>query len=308
MNEELLAEIKRVLNNHSGEYSALKDDLEKLVARMSNTISRIYSAQNVSEIYSRWMDDLNEEQNVGLTTGLEVLDKAMGGFQAGEIIVLAARPGMGMRDVALKAVKGIQENFPVLYISTQLSAVDMMKRYFYVSTGRIFKNPDPYLDPVHEVFEEGLQSSQLYFLDDEFDTWAELKKIIVSHSDIHKVKAIVIDYYQHMRIRSGLKGMDLILRLKDLARELKIVLILMTSVSRDVEWRGGDRRPMLSDVYDNGELEQEADKVLMVYRPDYYGFIEDEYGESTIGRTEIIVVKDNKGYRGTLLINEGKGS
>ena len=132
------------------------------------------------------------------------------------------------------------------------------------------------------------------------DLKASARKMVIED----KVKMIFIDYIQLMEGRE--KGMNreqeiskISRTLKIIAKELKIPVIALSQLSRAVEQRS-DKRPLLSDLRESGAIEQDADKVLFLYRPEYYGETEDEWGNSTKGLTEIIVAKHRNGAIGTV--------
>ena len=122
----------------------------------------------------------------------------------------------------------------------------------------------------------------------------------------HNVELIVVDYLQLMRSddnRDFNREQEIarISRgLKALAKELNVPVIAASQLSRAVEARGGARRPQLSDLRESGALEQDADVVMFLYRPEYYGITQDEMGRSTIGKTEVIVAKHRAGATGTV--------
>jgi replicative DNA helicase len=117
------------------------------------------------------------------------------------------------------------------------------------------------------------------------------------------IEMIVIDYLQLMSANTGGKGggnreqeISFISRsLKTLAKELDIPIIALSQLSRAVESRGGDKRPMLSDLRESGAIEQDADVVVFLYRPEYYGITEDEAGNTTAGVGEVIIAKNRSG-------------
>jgi replicative DNA helicase len=121
----------------------------------------------------------------------------------------------------------------------------------------------------------------------------------------HDIQLIVIDYIQLMTAgtKSGNREQEIstISRsIKEIAKELNVPIIALSQLSRAVETRGGDKRPMLSDLRESGAIEQDADMVCFIYRPEYYGLIEDENGMPTDGIGEIIVAKHRNGSLDTV--------
>ncbi|MBK6953811.1 MAG: DnaB-like helicase C-terminal domain-containing protein [Crocinitomicaceae bacterium] len=114
------------------------------------------------------------------------------------------------------------------------------------------------------------------------------------------MKIIVVDYLQlmgsHRNRYNRETEMSIISRaLKNIARDLNVCVIAASQLSRSVETRGGDKRPYLSDLRESGAIEQDADKVIFLYRGNYYGLIEDENGMPTDGIAELIVAKNRSG-------------
>ena len=122
----------------------------------------------------------------------------------------------------------------------------------------------------------------------------------------HNIELIVVDYLQLMTVGGENKGnreqeISTISRsLKSIAKELNIPIIALSQLSRSVETRGGDKRPMLSDLRESGAIEQDADIVTFIYRPEYYGITEDEDGNPTTGTGEIIIAKHRNGSLGSV--------
>jgi replicative DNA helicase len=124
----------------------------------------------------------------------------------------------------------------------------------------------------------------------------------------HDVQMIVIDYLQLMSGDSGGKGMgnreqeiaNISRSLKQLAKELNVPVIALSQLSRAVETRGGDKKPQLSDLRESGSIEQDADMVMFIYRPDYYGITQDEAGNSVAGIGELIIAKNRAGSLDTV--------
>jgi replicative DNA helicase len=133
----------------------------------------------------------------------------------------------------------------------------------------------------------------------------DFKALCKQHVEADKVKVVVIDYLQLLSERKTRQNRDAELsfitrELKNLAKDLQICIVASSQLSRSLETRGGDRKPLLSDLRESGAIEQNADKVLFIYRPEYYGFMQDEYGNSTQGLVELIVAKNRTGHLGSI--------
>jgi replicative DNA helicase len=244
----------------------------------------------------------------GISTGLNALDEVSGGLQNTDLIIVAARPGMGktalMGGILLNATKN---NDSVLMFSLEMSWQQISKRL---------------LSPIAEISVENMRSGNImdYQMDKLLLKSAELvnRKILIddtpgiSISKIrsrgliqkkkHNIKLIIVDYIQLARgdvqgnreqeIASISRG------LKNIAKELNVPVIALSQLSRKVEERGGDKRPQLSDLRESGSIEQDADQVWFLYRPEYYGITQDSSGNSTSGMASVIIAKHRHGRTG----------
>ena len=144
------------------------------------------------------------------------------------------------------------------------------------------------------------QARKLWISDQPSKSLQVLRERCKKHIEEDGVKVIFIDYIQLIssdRYRHNREmEMSYVSReLKNIAREFNVLLIASSQLSRMVETRGGDKRPILSDLRESGSIEQDADKVFFLYRPEYYGFLLDEDGNTTDGITELILAKNRSG-------------
>ena len=152
-----------------------------------------------------------------------------------------------------------------------------------------------------------LSKAPIYIVDTPAINIFELRAQCRRLKSSHDIQMILIDYLQLMSGtmdgKSGNREQEIstISRsLKSLAKELDMPVIALSQLSRAVETRGGDKRPMLSDLRESGAIEQDADMVLFLYRPEYYGFVDDEDGNSTRGQAEVIIAKHRNGPTGNV--------
>jgi replicative DNA helicase len=240
-----------------------------------------------------------------IQTGWERFDKEIGGFVPGEFVVVGGRPAMGKTSLLVDLATRLSERFQILYISLDLSIPVLTSRFLarvttvdsqHILKGNIEENERKKL----ELFAASNVADNIHLTDCHVHSMTELKSMCQRLVDEKKVKVILLDYlqllsshrYRHHR-ESEIAYFSR--TLKEIARETNTVLICTSQLSRAVETRGGDRRPILSDLRESGAIEQDADKVLFLYRPEYYGFTMDEDGESTYGRMELIVAKNRMG-------------
>jgi replicative DNA helicase len=249
----------------------------------------------------------------GLATGFKELDKMTFGWQNSDLVIIAARPAMGKTAFVLSMAKNmaIDHKSSVAVFSLEMANVQLVNRLIVnvcqirgesVKSGRLTDDEWERLDK---------NSKLLYdapiFIDDTpslsvFELRTKARRLVREH----KVKAIIIDYLQLMNA-SGMnfgsreQEVSIISRsLKGLAKELNIPIIALSQLNRSLEGRQGHegKRPQLSDLRESGAIEQDADIVCFIHRPEYYRITEDDKGNSLIGIAEIIVAKHRNGPTG----------
>jgi replicative DNA helicase len=244
----------------------------------------------------------------GVPSGFAELDRLTSGWQASELLILAARPGMGKTAFVLSMARNIavDQGLPIAIFSLEMSSLQMVMRLVASETGLSSDKLKKGNLAQHEWEQLNAKVSALteapLFIDDTpglsvFELRAKARRLKAQHN----IQMIVIDYLQLMHAGGKDGGnrqeeISIISRsLKVLAKELQIPVIALSQLSRAVETRGGDKRPMLSDLRESGAIEQDADMVMFIYRPDYYDITVDEEGNSLAGITEIIVAKHRNG-------------
>lgn len=253
----------------------------------------------------------NKEGLSGIPTGFSKLDKLTSGWQDSDLIIVAARPGMGKTALTLSMARNIavDQNIPVAFFSLEMASVQLITRLISSETGLSSEKLRTGKLEKHEweqlnVKVKGLEKAPL-FIDDTpslsiFDLRAKARRLASQHG----IRLIVIDYLQLMTAGGSQKGgnreqeISTISRnLKALAKELSVPVIALSQLSRAVETRGGSKRPLLSDLRESGAIEQDADIVSFIYRPEYYKIDEwdDEERSPTEGQAEFIVAKHRNG-------------
>ncbi|SDS56855.1 primary replicative DNA helicase [Formosa sp. Hel1_31_208] len=253
----------------------------------------------------------NKEGLSGIPTGFTKLDKLTSGWQPSDLIIVAARPGMGKTALTLTMARNIavNSNIPVAFFSLEMSSVQLITRLISSETGLSSEKLRTGKLEKHEweqlnVKVKTLEKAPL-FIDDTpslsiFDLRAKARRLASQYG----VKMIMIDYLQLMTAGGSQKGgnreqeISMISRnLKALAKELSVPVIALSQLSRAVETRGGSKRPLLSDLRESGAIEQDADIVSFIYRPEYYKIDEwdDDERSPTEGQGEFIVAKHRNG-------------
>ncbi|MEA3505838.1 MAG: replicative DNA helicase [Bacteroidota bacterium] len=245
----------------------------------------------------------------GIPSGFKDLDRLTAGWQKSDLIVLAARPGMGKTAFVLSMARNsaVDFNKGIALFSLEMSAIQLVTRLISSET-RISGNKLKKGDLKDYEWEQlnskisNLIEAPIYIDDTPALSVFELRAKCRRLKEQHDIQMIVIDYIQLMTVGTDNKGgnreqeISTISRsLKSLAKELDVPVIILSQLNRSVETRGGTKRPQLSDLRESGAIEQDADMVLFIYRPEYYGLTEDESGESTAGKATIIVAKHRNG-------------
>jgi len=250
----------------------------------------------------------------GVESGFTDLDRITSGWQRSDLVVIAARPGMGKTAFVLSLARNASIGFnrPVAVFSLEMSSVQLVQRMISSETGipsdKLRKGNLDDVEWQKLVSMTGKLSDSKIYIDDTpalsiFDLRSKCRRL----KAMHNIDLVVVDYLQLMRSdtdsRSGNREQEIsyISRsLKAIAKELNIPIIALSQLSRMVENRGSSKRPQLSDLRESGAIEQDADMVLFIYRPEYYGIDFDEENNPTKGMAELIIAKHRNGALDTV--------
>ena len=286
--------------------SKLYDVTQGNIKRSSET------AQSLVTQAKKKIEEISTQEGMsGVPSGFTKLDELTSGWQPSDLIIIAARPGMGKTALTLSMARNIAvgQKIPVAFFSLEMASVQLITRLISSETGlsseklRTGKLEDHEWKQLN-VGVKDLEVAPL-FIDDTpslsiFDLRAKARRLASQHG----IKMIMIDYLQLMTAGgSGKNGnreqeISTISRnLKALAKELNVPVIALSQLSRAVETRGGSKRPLLSDLRESGAIEQDADIVSFIYRPEYYKIDEwdDDDASPTQGQGEFIVAKHRNG-------------
>ena len=257
----------------------------------------------------------NKEGLSGVASGFSKIDKLTAGWQESDLVIIAARPGMGKTALSLSMASNIaiSNKIPLAFFSLEMSSIQLITRMISsetgldankLRTGKLEKHEWEQLN----VRVKNLENAPLYIDDTPslsiFDLRAKARRL-VSQKD---VKIIIVDYLQLMttgaNIKTGNREQEISTisrNLKALAKELNIPVIALSQLSRMVEGRTS-KRPLLSDLRESGAIEQDADIVSFIYRPEYYNIDtwDDNERSSTEGEAEFIVSKHRNGGLGNI--------
>ncbi len=272
------------------------------------------SVQSARDILARALMQIEEaSKNTsafnGVPSGFMAIDRVTLGWQPSDLIIIAARPSMGKTAFVLSMARNmaVEHECGVAFFSLEMSSVQLMMRLIVaesglsgtdIKSGRLSPEQWRHL----EASTRPLGTAPLYIDDTpalsvfEFRSKARRLKI---HNDI---KIIIIDYLQLMtggaQDAKGSREQEVAFisrTLKAIAKELNVPIIALSQLNRSTELRGGSKRPQLSDLRESGAIEQDADIVAFIHRPEYYGINQDENGMPTAGMAEIIIAKHRNG-------------
>lgn len=259
----------------------------------------------------------NKDGLTGVPTGYQKLDDITSGWQASDLVIIAGRPAMGKTSFALSMAKNIAADYkvPMAFFSLEMSNVQLVNRLISncceIQGSKILNGqlqPDEWERLDKRM--NGLLGAPLYVDDTPglsvFELRTKARRLVREHG----VKIIMIDYLQlmnanGMRFSSRQEEVSTISRsLKGLAKELDIPILALSQLNRGVESREGleGKRPQLSDLRESGAIEQDADMVLFVHRPEYYHIYQDDNGRDLHGMAQIIIAKHRKGATGDVLL------
>lgn len=250
----------------------------------------------------------------GIPCGIPEVDMLSHGWQRGNLIIIAARPGMGKTAMALHCAKycAVQINKPVAVFSLEMSEEQLTDRLVSSESDVLLENIITHQLTPEMITAIDEKCERLYYSDIIIDDTPalnifEFRSKARRLKSEHGIELIIVDYLQLMdgKMEGRKSNRDeeignISRTLKAIAKELNIPVIALSQLSRQVENRAGvSKRPMLSDLRESGNIEQDADQVLFLYRDEYYGITQDANNKSTIGKVEIIFAKNRNGKTGT---------
>lgn len=314
-----LIEVSSQIQNKAYDPTIDVDDLLDFSERELFDIAQGNIKKDVSDIKSvidvaiRQIEEAGQREDglSGVPCGFTALDRMTSGWQQADLVIVAARPSMGKTSFVLSMMRNIAVNYKqaVALFSLEMSSVQLVNRLIVgetglasekIKTGKLENHEWEQLDyKIKELTEAPI------YIDDTpaislFELRAKCRRLKIKYD----IQLIVIDYLQLMAGPTEARGsreqeVSMISRgLKAIAKELSVPVIALSQLNRSVELRSGDKRPQLSDLRESGAIEQDADIVIFIHRPERYGITEDEEGNSTQGLAEIILAKHRNGAIG----------
>lgn len=317
---ELIQKCSGIIKDAYDESNDVLQLLDKAETELFNIIQNNFKrdSKELNLVVKKALDELTDLRNDGgqfhgTPTGIRAIDEKTGGWQKSDLIIIAARPGMGKTSFVLSIARNaaIDYQAPVAFFSLEMSATQLVHRLFAIESGipaeRIAKgklNDSEWvvlMDKINKLNTDNL------IIDDTpalsvFDLRAKCRRL--KHQ--RDIQLIIVDYLQLMQGDSeGDKGrgkgnreqeISYISRsLKALAKDLQVPVIALSQLSREVEKRAGIKRPQLSDLRESGSIEQDADMVMFIYRPEYYQLDTFEDNMPSHGLAELMIQKNRHG-------------
>jgi replicative DNA helicase len=309
MKRQLISQLKAILKDPSLTEAELLFRLKKLIyktdVKAKGTEKSVHSATAVKHHLKKRAPGLSK------ASGFSELDTTYGGLQSGELVLLAARPLMGKTQLMVNLALNLLKSHSILYYSGDLSRALLMKRFIAslssISMRRLLSDALPAKEEKRVLaIEKKLLQMKLFFNTEPYfleDFKALCKKQIKENN----VKVIFVDAIEQL-CHSKKKAQReeelsfISCELKKLAVELHISIVVALQLGSSVEKRVRSPRPILSDLKGFGTIKKYADKVLFLYRPDYYLISKLADKRSSEGRAELIVAKNKNGATGTLYL------
>ncbi len=317
---ELIGKCNLIIKDAYDESNDVLQLLDKAETELFNIIQNNFKrdSKELNIVVKKALEELTSMRNNdstfnGVPSGIRAIDEKTGGWQKSDLIILAARPGMGKTSFVLSIARNaaIEYKMPVAFFSLEMSATQLVHRLFSIESGisaeRIAKGKLSetewivLMDKINKLNDDNL------IIDDTpalsiFDLRAKCRRL--KHQ--RDIQLIIVDYLQLMQgdsdgDRGKAKGnreqeISYISRsLKALAKDLQVPVIALSQLSREVEKRAGFKRPQLSDLRESGSIEQDADMVMFIYRPEYYQLDTFEDNTPSNGLADLMIQKNRHG-------------
>jgi len=298
--------IEKGYNDFTDPLELLNDISSQLLDLSSlGSLKQIESSYQLSDRLAKEIARLRSitTEVLGITTGFKELDKVLGGLTTG-LHIIAARPAMGKSALALSILKNAAlSGEPCLFFTIEMPNLSQSKRLLSNLSGVEFEKIK---DPRKLSKEENLQVDKglslmkklpIYWDESSTIDCTEIRAKIIRKIKENGIKLVVVDYLQIISSSEKIREQqvsNISRTLKAISKDYEIPVIALAQINRTVDNRS-DKRPSLADLRESGAIEQEADSVMFIYRPEYYGIEADEQGNSTRGIAQIIVAKNREG-------------
>ena len=318
MTHDFLSRIENIINRDSqADDSEVEFQLKQLLYERDLQKYAGKDALSILDLVTENLRQLDDEHRQApvIKTGFNDFDTKFGGFRSGEFIVVGGRPAMGKTQFLINLSLSISTVTPVLYVTLDLSEFLLTSRFLSTVSGipvnNILQNDVSALlkNQLHATG-EAFARRQLFIHYCDNTSIAALKASCQKQIKEKNIQVVIVDYLQLLSSSNHRKNRELEVsyisrELKNMAKDHNVCVIASSQLSRALESRY-EKRPMLSDLRDSGAIEQDADKVLFIHRPDYYDVTEDDVGNDLVCVVEIMVAKNRNGPLGTVTLNRDR--
>jgi len=277
---------------------------------ISSVLTPEQMMKNESEAYDNRVRLSSQGLATGVPSGIQIIDRFTGGWQKGELIVIGGRPSMGKTALALfHTLAAAQEKIPTLFFNMEMNESQLSQRLICCKANGTINPQNLKLGKLNQAelhqftkYRHELASYPFLIYDKGGASIHEVIRAIKTAHRSNKCELVIIDYIQLIQSESKRGNREqevsyISRTLKQTAKELNIPIIALSQLSRSVEQRGGDKRPILADLRESGAIEQDADTVLFCYRPSYYS-LKKETGEPYTNEIFYLFEKHRTGATG----------
>ncbi len=311
MKDILIRNIQAIFEDPSIDEHEITIRVKKLIYENENHQANLAASKRFAVLLPEFLKSMekSEEKTTMIPSGFNQMDNEFGGFVGGELAIIGARPGMGKTQLMVNLALQMAKSKPVLYCSCDLSESLLLSR-FIASLSKISMRTLLQKKFLPEEIKQLQEVEKQVFTNDLFinvdiTSIGDLKAVCKKHIEEDGVHVIFVDYLQLLGTskykNNREQEISIISReLKNIAKEYNVCMIVASQLSRAVETRTMSRRPILSDLRDSGAIEQDADKVIFLYRPEYYGLTTYEDGSPSHCIATLIIAKNRNGSLGEM--------
>lgn len=319
MSSRLISDIENIINDYSDDEAQILWKLKEVILKTEGLRDEENLPESISDLAAQRISAIaNGYQDPDIfKTGIRDFDFGYKGFLPGEVIVIGGRPGMGKTQMTVNIACNISQQHPVLFFTFDLS-VGLITGRAIAHFTRIppHRQQKKLLTAAQQnrilKASESLAKCRLFIKEGFSRSIFDLIAYCRNQIEKNAIRVIIFDFFQLMkaggRHESRSMELDVIVReLKLLAKEREVCIIITSQVDRKTDEHWGDKNPKIANLTDSEGLEQNADKILFIYRPEYYGYYQDEAGNSLKGYAELEIAKNRNGPTGKVYLSIDPG-
>lgn len=320
MKQDLINRIERIISHQNADESEILLHLKDLIYETEMQNSHLKESKSISSLVSENLSLLNNRTQTDTTilTGFPSFDKLFGGFSFGELVVIGGRPSMGKTQLCVNLALNISQTFPVLFFTFDLSASFLTHRFISsiskIAVNKLLHNDlsKKEKDSLTDT-ESSFSTHQIFINESCSNSLSAFKTHCKNQIEETGARIVIVDYLQMMssgkyRNNRELEISHVIRELRIIAKDYKVCVIATSQLNRSVELRGGDKQPQLSDLRESGAIEQDADKIIFIFRPEYYDIDRYDSEENLKGLVILHLAKNKNGSIGTIKLRRNKNA